>query len=298
MRFSRIKVISFLVILFIGVDFAFGWEVWKTEHTEVFHYPRDSTVARRASSIVETNFSRVARSIGFRQDLRVRIFLPPTDDEFVFLTQGRIPDWGIGCALPEKKTIVLRPSFKGKVGLEELVVHELSHILLGQATGRARLPRWFDEGVAMWQSRQWRWGQDFTMNKAVFFHRIIPLGQIDNMLLFSSPRAQLAYTESFLALIYLFELGGGEVLPRLVQEMASGKEFSQALLEVCGCSEKEFAAEWERFVHHKFNLASMLLDSFNLWVVILLLFVTVYFVKRYRTRKTLQQWEVEENIEP
>ncbi|MCK4591235.1 MAG: hypothetical protein KAT86_05730, partial [Candidatus Latescibacteria bacterium] len=86
MRFSRTKVISLLVILFIGADFAFGWEVWKTKHTEVFHYPKDSTVARRVSSVVETNFSRVARSIGFRQDLKVRIFLPPTEDEFVFLT--------------------------------------------------------------------------------------------------------------------------------------------------------------------------------------------------------------------
>jgi hypothetical protein len=103
------------------------------------------------------------------------------------------------------------------------------------------------------------------------------------------------HTIRSVALIYLFESGGGEALPRLVREMASGKEFSQALLEVCGCSEKEFAAEWERFVHRKFNLASMLLDSFNLWVVILLLFVAVYFIKKYRTRRTLQRWQMEEN---
>ncbi len=295
MEFSRSKAIALLILLFIEADFAFSWEVLGTKHVEVFYCAKDSTVAKRVSSVVEANFPYVARSIGFRQSLRVRIFLPPTEEKFALLTEGKIPDWGVGCAFPQQRTIVLRASSKGKVDLEELVVHELSHVLLDQATGGARLPRWFNEGVAMWQSRQWRWGQDFTMNKAVFLHQLIPLSQIDNMLLFSSSRAQLAYTESFLALIYLFQLGGREALQKLVQQMASGKRFSQALFEVYGCSEKEFATEWEEYVQHKFNLVSMLFNSFNLWMIILVLLITVYLIKRYRTRKTLQQWQIEED---
>jgi len=297
MGFLRNMAIALLILLCTEVDFSFGWEVCGSEHAEVFYSLRDSTVAREVTTIVEANFARVARSIGLRQSLKVRILLPPTEEDFALLTGGRFPDWGIGCAMPGEKTIVLRPSSKGRVDLEELVVHELSHVLLGQATGGARLPRWFDEGVAMWQSRQWRWGQDFRMNKAVFLRQIIPLSQIDNMLFFSSSRGQLAYTESFLSVIYLLQRCGMDVLKKVAQQMASGKVFSQALFEACGCSESEFATEWESYVRHRFNLASMVFDSFNLWIIIVLLFVAVHLIKRYRNRKILQKWQIEENYE-
>ncbi len=297
MGFPKNSIASLLAVVLIVASSALGWEVWETEHVQVFFSRQDSTLARKVSSVVEADFPRVAGNIGFQDSLKVRVLLPSTEREFAFLTQGKIPDWGIGCALPAQKSIVLRPSSKMKVDLEELLVHELSHVLLGQAAGQVRVPRWFDEGMAMWQSREWKWGQDFAMNKAVFFRRIIPLNQIDDMLLFSSPQAQLAYSESFLAVVYLIRRGGNDVLPKLVQQMASGKEFSQALFAVCGCSEEEFAADWGEYVKGRFNLVSMLADSVNLWIGILLLLVAVYFIKRYRTGKTVRQWETEEENE-
>ncbi|HID95093.1 MAG TPA: hypothetical protein EYP53_03425 [Candidatus Latescibacteria bacterium] len=292
----RIQIIVLIIIAFLSPFLYAGralcWEVKRSEHAEVFYHEEDLSLAIRVSSLIERGYGRVAGRIGFFEDVTVRVFLTSSDEEFNSMTGDVIPDWGVGCALPERRVIILRHG--GKVKLNELVLHELSHILLWQATGGGRVPHWFNEGVAVWQSREWRMGQSITMAKAVLLKQVIPLHEIDSMLSFSSSRAYLAYTESFLALVYLFEIGGRGVLQRIAERMLEGQDFDHALYEASGYLRDEFEKSWEGYVRRKYNPISILLDSFNLWLAIFALFLIVYFIKRWRMKKILVQWEMEE----
>src|ERR1019366_726846 len=41
-------------------------------------------------------------------------------------------------------------------GLEEVLAPEVAHVLIPRASGGRRVPRWFDEGLAMLAARSWR----------------------------------------------------------------------------------------------------------------------------------------------
>ncbi|MBT4291459.1 hypothetical protein HOD41_02110, partial [bacterium] len=71
---------------------------------------------------------------------------------------NRLPDWGVGVAFPDGRTIVIDCQTAPDVrrGIDEIFLHELVHILLMQSALEVRLPHWFHEGVAQKLSGEWR----------------------------------------------------------------------------------------------------------------------------------------------
>jgi len=79
--------------------------------------------------------------------------------------QGRLPDWGVGVALPSGRVIALdytRLSAVGR-GLREVFLHEMVHALLFQGSGGAWLPAWFHEGAAMLYSGEWKFSDTVSL---------------------------------------------------------------------------------------------------------------------------------------
>ena len=71
---------------------------------------------------------------------------------------GRLPDWGVGVALPTGRLIALDYSRLPAIGkgVKEVFLHEMVHALLFQACEGAWLPAWFHEGTAMLYSGEWK----------------------------------------------------------------------------------------------------------------------------------------------
>ena len=226
--------------------------------------------------------------------MRVHVFLPSSDEEFNRLTGARIPDWGGGCALPERRIIVVRASSEGGGRLREVLRHELAHVFLRQAVGEKGVPRWFDEGMAMMQSGEWRMEQTLRMARAVLLGRLIALDEIGEMLSFRSSKAQLAYVESFLAVLFLCRLGGQDAPRKVVEAMQSGLDFEEALVRVAGARSEDFARAWERYARDRYNLVLVLVEGPWFWMGLSVLFVGIYLTKRYRTKQIVRTWELEE----
>ena len=178
--------------------------------------------------------------------------------------------------------------------LRETMKHEMVHVLLHRATEGIRVPRWFDEGLAMWLSGEWRIGQSLDMVYAVLTDTVIPLSEVDYMLDFRSYKARRAYLESFLAITYLMKLGGPVASADVLEKLRRGSTFDQALLEVLGYTEKGFERKWEEYVRDRFSLLSLLIDSSSLWIAMCMLFLLAYGFKKMRARRILKTWEQEE----
>ena len=299
MRAFRIVLPSFLLVVLICSP-GFCWETLRSDHAEVLFQGRYRIAAEKVRVLTETAYLTVTEALDIAPTGRVRVFLSSSGEEFDALTDGAIPEWGAACAFPGRATVVLRYPIRGGRRLEEIVTHEVTHVVLGGVLGTYRPPRWFDEGLAVWLSGEWKIRETVGMSWAVLTHNVIPLREIERVLSFPSSDARRAYAESFLAVEYLVQLGGADVLGEIVRRMASGATFDRALRVSTGYSHAQFEQAWGAYLGRRFGLFSLLWEWPNLWLLILGLAVVAYIAMKLRTRRILKEWEEEEEypVEP
>src|SRR5437867_6082675 len=79
---------------------------------------------------------------------------------------GGAPHWAVGFVRGSSSAVVLRGDLVRSYPFEDLLSlfgHELTHVLLNSLPASSgRLPRWFQEGVALVESRRWSFQDAFT----------------------------------------------------------------------------------------------------------------------------------------
>jgi hypothetical protein len=212
---------------------------------------------------------------------------------------NNFPEWGVGFAIPSRDLIILKSPLKFKYNrpFAQIATHELAHIFLSKLSRGSRIPRWLDEGFAMYQSQEWRIGQDVVVARAVLTGSFLPLSQIESVNAFKESKAQLAYTESFLAVSYLYGEFGPGTVKEIVTHLSDGSSIDLAFMRTIGSNYLAFQLEFEKYVQGKYNWASLLGDTFLIWIGLAFLIVFVYLLKRRLTRVKLEKWELEEEIE-
>ena len=132
-------------------------------------------------------------------------------------------------------------------GLEEVLAHEVAHVLIHRAAGGRRVPRWFDEGLAMLAARSWRWRDQTELAAGLLSGPRVPLWKLDD--LFQGDRRQVehGYALSGTLVQDLLERYG-PAAPRIVlARLAQGDTFDQAIRGATGATLVDVGeAFWER----------------------------------------------------
>lgn len=132
-------------------------------------------------------------------------------------------------------------------GLEEVLAHEVAHVLIHRAAGGRRVPRWFDEGLAMLAARTWRWRDQTELAVGLLSGPRVPLWKLDD--LFQGDRRQVEHGYALAGTLVqdLLERYGSAV-PRIVlARVAQGDTFDQAIRGATGATLIDVGeAFWER----------------------------------------------------
>lgn len=130
------------------------WQLVKSSHFLVMH-TGDERLAKSVSDKAETYYSTIAADLGFTRyqnfwvwDNRVKILIYPTAKAFAEACQA--PAWASGRASYERHEIASYQQ-SGAGFLTSLLPHELSHLILSDFMGNARVPLWLTEGFAQWE---------------------------------------------------------------------------------------------------------------------------------------------------
>ena len=126
---------------------------------------------------------------------------------FSRLFGGRLPDWGVGVALPGGRVVAVDHARLPAVGrgLREVFLHEMTHALLMRAGGDVPLPAWLHEGLAMRLSGEWRFSDTVTL---AMEGRVPDLSDLRGAFPGGAQRASRAYLTSELAVDRLLEAFG------------------------------------------------------------------------------------------
>jgi len=270
-----------------------GWEEIREGRLMLRFRPESRPFAVGLMPELVSSLAYVTARLGGQAEA-VTVFLAATETEFRALSGGRLPHWGAGYAFPSRGVILLR-RFAGRQDvLIQTARHELAHIVLHRRVS-GRVPVWFSEGVSMWIAREWRLGDSAEVFATVITGGLIPLSGIDQVLGFPSSKAQLAYTQSLLALTYLIGLGGPEVVREIVDMVSAGDRFESALLSTTGLTPGGFEAGFTAHVRQRFSLVGALTSSHSIWVYVTGLVVLAFVAVRWRNRTRTREWENEED---
>jgi hypothetical protein len=242
---------------------------------------------------------RLSELVHHELSYKPAVYIPETDAEFGRLTRGILPDWGVAAAFPQRKLIAIKSPDNFNVGrsLPELLVHEYAHLVTDERTGFHSPPRWFNEGLSMYVSMEWGWSDNLAMSKAAVFGQLIPLTDIELVNRFGESKAHVAYSQSFLAVKYLFDEYGVNVVNAFLDQIAAGMSVNRALIESTGSSYSEFDKEYKEFLEKQYNVSSLFMDTFFFWIGLALIVVVGTFLRYRKRRQLFKKWEREEKLQ-
>jgi len=302
-------------------DIGAGWEPVETPTTPDLPEPPDDHVTEVRGEVTWTfpaaatsdvrdlmdgldeHWSRIEDDLG--QDL---------DDELV-LRVGRNPDqmaalapeghppprYASGVAYPRFGVILLTltaPDSWERPPMENVFVHELSHIALYRAVGGHPVPRWFSEGMAIHHSGELSLERTKTLWSATVAGNLEPLSDLSRGFPSRSHRVNVAYAQSADFVSFLRgEEGRGQQIRELIDELRAGRDFDDAVSTAWGRPLSSLESEWRESLDQRFHAIPLIVTGGGLWVLLSLFIVFAYVRKKRRDRRRLDEMEREEQEE-
>lgn len=283
-----------------AADVIRGELVSETEHFRFFAAPGTRRNTERIAAIGEARLNALCHMIDACSVLeemkrsKVEIWLASDADSFAthFSTAhdgGAHPmsEWAVGVTFVGRGKVVLRAHGSALFSLYETFDHELSHVLLHRAVGEASIPRWFSEGVAIWQAGESVVDRMASAQRAAMTSNLVPLASLDGRFPLRGMAVGLAYAQSALFVRWLGTEYGARTVPGLVRGLRTTGDFETAFRAVTGTTMANAEAEWREDFENATSWVALLSDQNLSWGLLSLLFMLVSFLKVRDRRRAM-----------
>lgn len=273
------------------------WHTTTSPPFRIYYTDRDNFYVQELRSLFQLSYGELSAKLNLRLTQNIDVFLCASERDFARMTGNFVPHWGEGIAIPTRNTIVLKsPNLTNNYDRQkQLVLHELIHVLIGHWS-RVPLPRWFNEGVAMYFAHDREFAKGEALSKAMLSDSVIPLDEIDDVLRFQKAKARLAYEESFLFIEFIAERFGDAELIQFIQALGESESFDATFKQVFGLDVFDLELDWLEFIKKKYRWRFFADFETFLWFFILAVFILVFVAIKLRNRKTIRRWEQEDRF--
>lgn len=203
-----------------------------------------------------------------------------------------MPRWVAGVAHPPSGEILIaRHGPDGAPSdLEELLKHEMAHVILHRAVGGADIPRWMHEGVAESFTGTISLARAQALAVAVFGPGVGDLEAIEKQFRSTDPKqASTAYAAArdFVSFLRSYD-DNGMKLRQVLTEMESGKSVEAAFVRAYGKALPELVAEWRAGLPGRFMWYPLIAGGGLPFALVIPLVALAW----YRRRRVLREgWE-------
>jgi len=207
------------------------------------------------------------------------------------------PDWVSGYAYGALGQIVLFPARSPTypdATLEEVLLHEVSHVLTARAAGGRAVPRWFNEGLAMYVGRPWSLEDRSRVTWTLLVDEEPSLEELEASFGGGRTATARAYAISGAFVRDLVRRHGKRFPAQLLREVARGTAFDDAFFRASGEEVSRAQASFWRRHGIWYRWVPVLTSSVTLWLVITLLALVAMRKRRLRDAALMRQWEEEE----
>ena len=254
----------------------------------------------------------IAQADDARADLKARLGQNVLDAVWVYIarTPGEMatlappnapyPKYAAGVAYSQLGLILLTitPVEPGAThDLNQIFRHELAHVALHDAAPARPLPRWFNEGFAVFVSGESSFVRMQTLFKATVSDNLIPLRQLEHSFPADAAKADVAYAEAADVVRFLVRQQDRHRFTSMVERVKKGQAFESALSDAYGTDLSNLEYEWREDVARRYTFWPVFFSGSMVWGLALGLFVWGWRRKKKQSKKTLERWAREEAAE-
>ncbi|KPL09494.1 hypothetical protein AMJ85_06560 [candidate division BRC1 bacterium SM23_51] len=181
----------------------------------------------------------------------------------------------------------------------QALVHEFVHIYLGRVV-RDPIPRWLDEGLAMYVARQWSLSDAAALSANSLFGGLFSPKQLARDFPREPTAQRRAYRQSYSMTAFLLHLryptgGVQDLVSDLAGSPTNGASALRSLL-----SDPQWLADFDRQWRQRWvrrgRLVLLLTSSGTFWLLVTFLFLAAYARKRRSRRQREIRWAFEEEF--
>lgn len=256
--------------------------------------PALEAVASRVRSLAPERLASAMALVGLEEPgAPIRVILAPEGSP----PAQEAPPWVSGYAYPDRSLIVLLPARTPSYpdsSLEDLLRHEIAHVLVARAAGNRPIPRWFHEGLAMIAGLSWGLDDRSRLTLALLADHEVSLAELEGLFRGGQGSSNRAYAIAGAFVRDLFERHGSGVAADILRWVRRGLPFEAAFQLATGTSLADAESSfWDR-QSFWYRWVPLLTSSVTLWLLITLL--ALWAIRRRRARDAAQQalWDEEE----
>jgi hypothetical protein len=231
-------------------DDRFEWQTVRDEGITLHWYAGEEVGPMLLKAAVD-GLQILEKDLGIelQEDVEFFIYGSPEDMRDAVLY---IQDWAGGVAFSEYNIILMGvpPAIAANWG-RNTVRHELTHLVLGQY-GRSCVggdrPSWLEEGLAMYAEGEPSEEMMENLNNALRNNSFIPLRSLNGAFPAHSDSANLAYNQSFSIIQFLSDEYRPESIAELIQVLATGESYDDALEQVYGFNVDGLEQAWRKWI--------------------------------------------------
>lgn len=216
-----------------------------------YHRDQRALLERYVPALLDRAWRGMVERYGFTPAVPVSVELYPKREQFSVRTSG-LPNTGIQGVCFGRSVAAMSPGDE-VFNLGMTLWHELSHVFHIQRS-RSRVPRWFTEGLAEWETLTaepgWRREHDPELYEALRLGRLPEVGDMNRAFTRAEDMEDMAtaYYASTRIVTMLEQQYGMPRLVRMLGLWGDGRRTPEVLGEALGRTPAELDAEFRRFV--------------------------------------------------
>ena len=236
---------------------SFDWQIYETEHFEIFYYPEIEEHLERVAGYAESAYLHISGELKYDLGFKVSLILFKTSSEFQ--QQNVIPgaaQEGVGAFAEPMRTRIVMPLDNPPDLLYRLVVHELTHQfefdIVPSSLLRRNIPLWINEGLSDYMTGMWRPLDLMTVRDAAVADIVPRMTELEGYTNIGSVR--LVYNLGHAAFEFIESRWGKEGIRQymfsLRRSVIGGGE--DAYQEAFRISPEEFDDEFDKYLKDRF----------------------------------------------
>jgi hypothetical protein len=274
-----------------------GWESVRGPFV-VFHGPaEDLDTLLRLSRHAEEVLPQLSRDLKVPLGGMTHVYLAESDAQFRQLQPGRAPTWAEGVAYPSLGLVLLRsPGIRSGTSkpLEQVLRHELVHILLGRAFLPTQPPSWLQEGLAQVWADEVGPETTRTLSQGLATGSLMSLSGLSRGFPADPVRARLAYAQSADFIGWLRDEYGTEAVGELIRQLSHGAEIEGAIHSATGDFIEDIDQRWRGRLESSWLSLGVFANADMLFGLAGILLVVGGVSRRRRFHQRLAEMEAEE----
>jgi hypothetical protein len=225
----------------VYLDETHNWNTLENERLTLYWYEGDEEFSQNLYNRANASLDTLEEDLGVMLEEPIKIFIYADHTDFMdaYFPSGQ--EWAGGAAFDENGVVMMTVEPDQPEWGTIITTHEMTHLVIHRATdnfftGDLTLPRWLDEGIAVYTSGELQTRLDFqqALSDALENDRLFTLRTLSSPFSSDSDEAVLAYAQSGAVVNYIVDTYGPQAVAQLLEALSEGALYDEALEQAIG----------------------------------------------------------------